>query len=103
MGAEMVLVLAIMQILLPLWLSIMAPIHAFVAMAMGPQLAMSAVALVNVCVTYFIGAILTIPAISGFKFGKIQINKVATLHDVMKSVPLVTFNACLSVVIGSLG
>jgi len=51
----------------------------------------------------WVGVILTAPAVLGVKVGKIQIKKMATLHDVIKSMPLVVLNFVITVVWQSVG
>lgn len=46
------------------------------------------------------GALLTVPAIMGVKFGKIQVDKTASLSKLMKSMPQVAINFCISLLLG---
>jgi sterol desaturase/sphingolipid hydroxylase (fatty acid hydroxylase superfamily) len=50
-----------------------------------------------------VGALLTVPAVWGLKVGKIQINKMATFREVMKSMPLVAINFFITVAWASIG
>jgi sterol desaturase/sphingolipid hydroxylase (fatty acid hydroxylase superfamily) len=70
---------------------------------MGARTAMGVVAFVTVSFVHVLGALLTVPAVLGFKFGKIQINKVATFRQVLKSMPLVTVNYVITVVAYGVG
>jgi sterol desaturase/sphingolipid hydroxylase (fatty acid hydroxylase superfamily) len=98
----MALVVVSLQIWLPVWTTIVAPLHGL-TVAHGKFAAVFAIVLATVVLAHLIGALLTIPAIAGVKFGKIQIHKVATFQQVCKDMPLVCLNFIISVGLSTVG
>lgn len=83
--------------LLPVWLYIMTPLHAKLVVDAGPRRAMLAIVFLNFLFIHVLTALFTVPAVVGIRYGKIQVQKVATLRQVARDMPLVAFNFILSV------
>jgi len=77
-----------------------APLHAAAVGHYGPKAAACLANSAVVLLSQLVGVVLTVPSLVGVKFWKIQVNRVATLPQVMRSVPLILFNMVLSIVVG---
>merc|ERR1719401_797142 len=77
----------------------MAPWHASAVERMGAPPAAMLSALCGVLLTHLVGVVLTIPALVGVKRWKIQVNRVATLQQVMRDMPVILRNFVISVVV----
>jgi len=100
--SQLMLVVVSLQGVLQVWLVLVAPLHALILPTYGPFAALSAIVFGTVLLGHFIGLLLTVPALTGVKIGKIQVQKVATLEQVMKDMPLVALNFVISVVLSSI-
>lgn len=80
--------------------SVLIPLHTFVLKHCGPRAAMSSLAVFIVIVGHLWGVLLTVPALCGVKFGKIQVNKVANLCQLKKDLPQIGINLCISLFLG---
>jgi len=76
----------------------LAPLYALSVAQFGPRASAVIFNFGLVSAAHFIGVLLTIPPLMGVKVWKIQVNKVATLQQVMRDTPLVLLNFVFSVV-----
>jgi methylsterol monooxygenase len=99
--SQLLAVVVLMQAVLPVWSSLMSPLHAWVARAFGYEAAMVGVVFATVTTVHLAGALMTVPALIGVTFGKIQVTKVASVKKLAGAMPLVGLNFILGVVVGS--
>jgi len=78
-----------------------APLYAAVADRVGPHAAACLANLAVASTAHLVGVLLTIPALVGVKVWKIQVSRVASVAQLMRSVPLIALNYVLSVVVSS--
>jgi methylsterol monooxygenase len=102
MLAQLFLVVVSLQATLQALVWIIAPAHAFVLHSYGTFTALFIAVLATVTLGHVVGVLMTLPALVGFKLGKIQVHKVATLGQLMKSVPLLALNFFLSVILSTI-
>jgi len=91
-----------MQAVYNLLLWALVPMLVSVSALVGKEAAICAAVLLTVLLAHAIGIVLTIPAVLGVKFGKIQVSKVANVKDVVRDLPLVGLNCLISVLICSM-
>lgn len=102
--AQVTIVAVMMPAVLHLMLIAAAPLQALsLERGWSSQVALVIVVFTVVLFQTAMSAFMTVPALVGINFGKIQVNKVATLEKLMKSMPLVGLNAVISVVASSAG
>jgi len=99
--SQLLAVVVLMQAVLPVWTSLMSPLHAWVARALGYEAGMCGVVFATVTVVHSAGALMTVPALVGVIVGKIQVTKVASAKKLAGAMPLVGLNFILSIVAGS--
>jgi len=78
-----------------------APLHDTAVGQFGPKAAMCILSFVVVSIAHLAGIAMTVPALVGIKVWKIQVNRVATIQQLMRDVPLILLNFVLSIVVGS--
>jgi sterol desaturase/sphingolipid hydroxylase (fatty acid hydroxylase superfamily) len=80
--------------------SVLIPMHTFVLNHLGPRAAMCSLGWFIIVVGHLWGTLLTMPALYGVKFGKIQVNKVASVSQLKKDLPQIGINLCISLFLG---
>jgi len=99
--SQLLAVVVLMQAVLPMWSTLMSPVHAWVAHALGYEAGLCGTILATVTAVHLAGALMTVPALIGVTVGKIQVNKVTSVKKLAGAMPLVGLNFILSVVVGS--
>jgi methylsterol monooxygenase len=78
-----------------------APLHGMVVGRFGPQAAACLLSSATVLLTQLVGAAMTVPALVGVKFWKIQVKRVATFQQLKGAIPLIMLNCATSMAVSS--
>jgi len=99
-ASQVVIVVIAEQGVYKAWLAVAAPLQSYVAPALGVHAASCASVFAAITFSHLVAAIMTIPAITGVKVGKIQVRKTATFTRLMQDMPLVFLNYLISIAVG---
>lgn len=101
-ASQVAVVIVAVQGVFKVWLVAAAPIQEYAAKAFGINVAVFVSIFATITFSHLVAAIMTVPAITGVKIGKIQVKKVATLKQLMRDMPLVGLNYLISLAFGSI-
>merc|ERR1712190_700508 len=93
---QVIVAVASVQVVFSGLAALAAPLHAAGVDRFGPTVAACLLSSGAVLFAHLVGVVMTVPALVGVKFWKIQVKRVATFQQLRGSIPLILLNCAIS-------